>query len=210
VADDGWNLFGLTDVDQPRAPGGERVTSPLFFLAPALAGAIESPPVESLLFLRDELANLAWAVEATVADDAGAAVDRFAATATPRPTPPRAEGAPPRYRVDTVVPDNWFPLAAEPLPDRESVRLRLDPLVRLVDGQPTATLPAGVLLAGARTAAGVWLHEEEVPRAGVAVVRTTQRARGADGSVHVWTARAKGVGGGEGSSGLRFDVVEPE
>jgi hypothetical protein len=44
----------------------------------------------------------------------------------------------------------------------------------------------------------------------VAVVRTVQRARGADGSVHTWTARAKGVGGGEGSSGLRFDVVEPE
>lgn len=210
VADDGWNLFGLTDSGQPPAPAGERRTSPWFFLAPALAGAVAGPPAETVLFLRDEQANLAWAVEATVSDDAGGTVDRFGAASPSHPAPPRPEGAPPRYRVDTVVPDNWYPLAAEPLPDRESVRLRLAPLARLVDGEPTATLPAGILLAGARAGAGVWLHEEEVPRAGVAVVRATQRARGADGSVHTWTARTKGAGGGEGSSGLRFDVVEPE
>ncbi len=108
-----------------------------------------------------------------------------------------------------MVPDNWYPLAAEPLPDRESVRLRLAPLARVVDGETTTELPLGVLLAGAlRGGEPVWLHEEEVPRSGVVVVRTNQRARGPDGSVHVWTARAKGTGGGEGSSGLRFDVVE--
>jgi hypothetical protein len=204
VADDGWNLFGLTDRAQARAAGGERVTSPWFFLAPALATSLESAPVETVLFLRDEMANLAWAVEAVVSDAAGGLVDRFGTPSTRPPAPARPEGAPPRYVVDTVVPDNWYPLAAEPLPDRKSVRLRLAPLARVVDGQVTTTLPLGVVLAGE----SVWVHEEEVPRSGVVVVRTNQRARGADGSVHAWTARAKGTGGGEGSSGLRFDVVE--
>jgi hypothetical protein len=205
AADDGWNLFGLTDRAQDRAAGGEKVTSPWFFLAPALATSLESPPVETVLFLRDEMANLAWAVEAVVSDDAGGLVDRFSTPSTRPPRPARPEGAPPRYTVDTAVPDNWYPLAAEPLPDRESVRLRLAPLARVVDGQVTTTLPLGAVLAGAGP---VWVHEEEVPRSGVVVVRTNQRARGADGSTHVWTARAKGTGGGEGSSGLRFDVVE--
>jgi hypothetical protein len=209
VADDGWNLFGLTDPARGRAPGGERVTSPWFFLAPALAASLESPPVETVLFLRDEMANLAWAVEVVVSDAADGLVDRFGAPATRPPVPPRAEGAPPVYVVDTAVPDNWYPLAAEPLPDRESVRLRLAPLARVVDGQVTTTLPIGVLLAGARGGAeALWVHEEEVPRSGVVVARTNQRARGPDGSVHVWTARAKGTGGGEGSSGLRFDLVQ--
>jgi hypothetical protein len=107
--------------------------------------------VETVLFLRDEMANLAWAVEVLVTDDAGGLVDRFTGAPAGERLPPRAEGAPPRYFVDTVVPENWYPLAAEPL-----------------------------------------------------------GGRGADGSVHRRTARGKGTGGGEGSSGLRFDVVEPE
>jgi hypothetical protein len=48
-----------------------------------------------------------------------------------------------------------------------------------------------------------------VPRAGAAVVRTNEHARWHDGSVHTWTSRHTTTGGGEGSSGLRFDAVEP-
>src|SRR5205807_2129794 len=103
-----------------------------------------------------------------------------------------------RYRVDTVVPDHWYPLAPDPLENRESVVLRLVPLARRVEGEVTTLAPLGALLAGARTSAAgtVWLHEEEVPRAGLAVVRTNQHARWHDGSVHVWTARRKATGGG--------------
>ena len=77
----------------------------------------------------------------------------------------------------------------------------------LLDGV-TKVLPLGVILAGARTAAGFWLHEEEVPRSGIGVMRSHQRARWHDGSVHTWTTRRKGSGGGESSSGLRFDTVD--
>jgi hypothetical protein len=38
-------------------------------------------------------------------------------------------------------------------------------------------------------------------------VRSHQRARWHDGSVHTWTTRRKGTGAGESASGLRFDTV---
>src|SRR5439155_2403185 len=108
-----WNLFGLTDTARPRAAAGERLTSPWFFLAPGLPAALESPSIESVLVLRDEMANLAWAVEAFVTDDAGGVVDRFQTSTTPRRPAGLAPGAVGRYRVDTVVPDHWYPLAPE-------------------------------------------------------------------------------------------------
>jgi hypothetical protein len=173
---------------------------------------LESAPVESLLLLRDEMANLAWAVEAQVVDDAGGVLDRFGDRAEPPEPAAPAAGAAPRYRVETTVPRNWYPLAPEQLPDHESILLRLAPLARGADadaGSPLE-LPLGRLLADARSAlASVWLHEEEVPRAGALVTRRHQHARWHDGSVHSWTARAKRTGGGEGSSGLRFDTLEP-
>jgi hypothetical protein len=64
--------------------------------------------------------------------------------------------------------------------------------------------PVGSLL----PAGDAWLHEEEVPRSGVQVARAWQHARWHDGSRHVWQARRKSTGRGEGSSGLRFDQVE--
>jgi hypothetical protein len=52
------------------------------------------------------------------------------------------------------------------------------------------------------------LFEEEVPRSGLRLVRQFQYARWLDGSTFLWLARRKGVGRGEGSSGLRFDSVD--
>ena len=54
-----------------------------------------------------------------------------------------------------------------------------------------------------------FLHEEEVPRAGVIVTRTFQRARWFDGKVHTWLGRQKETGRGEGASGLVFDQIVP-
>jgi hypothetical protein len=51
------------------------------------------------------------------------------------------------------------------------------------------------------------MPEEEVPREGVVVRRAYQAARSADGRLHVWVGHRASVGRGEGSSGLRFDVL---
>lgn len=202
---DGWNLFSLTAADEPLVPDQERPTSPWFFLAPTLPASLESRPTDVVTLLRDEMANVGWAVESVVADDHGRLRDRFAqwASRDVEPPPPDPEAAP-AYRVATEVPDHWFPLVPEQLEDLESVRLRLVPLTRLVDGVPRLDEPQGTLMPAGDT----WLHEEELPRSGVQVTRTWQLARWHDGSRHVWQARRKVTGGGEGSSGLRFDQVE--
>ena len=197
-----FHLFALTDT---REPSG---ASPWFLLAPALPGSLESPPIESVLVARDEMANLAWAIEQRIEDTAGAPLDRYDTMRRPERREPAAM---PAYHVDTPVPAFWFPVAPEQLDDRESVRLRLIPLSRrdaAAPGGVSKVLPLGVILAGVRTAAGFWLHEEEVPRSGIGISRSHQRARWHDGSVHAWTTRRKGSGTGESSSGLRFDSVD--
>lgn len=207
---DGWNLFGLTAAEQPLEPDQERPTSPWFFLAPSLPTSLESEPTESVLLLRDEMANLAWAVEATVSDDTGRRRDRFADWAA-REQPAVEPSVRAEYHVSTDVPDHWFPLVPEQVADHESVRLRLVPLTRLADGAVSETTPVGRLLADAANGGpGLWLYEEEVPRSGIQVIRTHQHARWHDGTRHLWQARRKLTGRGEGSSGLRFDeVAEP-
>ncbi|HWC25133.1 MAG TPA: hypothetical protein VG474_00995 [Solirubrobacteraceae bacterium] len=208
----GWAMYALTD---EREVDG---SSPYFLLAPRLPGSLESPPVESVLFARDEMANLAWAIEQRIGDAAGEPRERFDDWVAR----PRAAGgadgvapgpaAPPRYLVATEVPDHWFPLAPVQLADHESISLALEPLTRAAAaGPPLRLLPLGALLARAALddpESPLWLHEEEVPRSGAAVVRAHQRARWHGGSVHAWTARRKGSGTGESSSGLRYDSVE--
>ena len=200
---DGWNLFGLSIGDRALVPDEERPTSPWFLLAPSLPASLESPPSEALMLFRDEMANVAWAVEAVVGDDQGRPQDRFAQWAA-REIPPPVERDAAAYRVASEVPDHWFPLVPEQLADHESVRLRLVSLTRLVDGEPVEIEPVGSLLGSG----DVWLYEEEVPRSGAQVTRTWQHARWHDGSRHIWQARRKQAGNGEGSSGLRFDQVE--
>ena len=122
-----FHLFSLTD---EREPSG---ASPWFLLAPALPGSLESPAIESVLVARDEMANLAWAIEQRIEDVAGASFDRYDAMRRPE----RRESSPmPAYRVDSSVPEFWFPVAPEQLDDRESVRLRLLPLTRRDAGAP--------------------------------------------------------------------------
>ena len=52
-----------------------------------------------------------------------------------------------------------------------------------------------------------FLHEEEVPRAGVRATLSFQRTRWRDGRVWLWLGVRKQTGRGEGSSGLAFDRI---
>lgn len=213
---DGWNLFALTDAGQALEPNQERPTSPWFFLPPTLPASLESAPVDVVSLLRDEMANVAWAVESLVRDDQGRRLDRFSRWAARRAAALEAAEAAaavgpavsidPLYRVTSEVPDHWFPLLPEQLEDFESVRLRLVPFTRLVNGVPRDDEPVGTLL----PPMGSVVHEEEVPRSGTQVVRTWQHTRWYHGTRHVWAARRRLTGSGEGDSGLRFDQLETD
>ena len=195
----GWSMFELSPI-QREGGIARRPESNLFFLAPSLLRTIDSRPLEEVLFMRDEMANIAWAVEKVIE---GPVEQRVMAGA--RADPPRAEleqpSAIPRYRLATQVPENWIPL----LPQRVENSLRLVRAAMLhPDGSNAMREAQGQLLnARARLA----LFDEEIPRAGVRVTRQFERTRWIDGRTLLWVGLRKQVGRGEGSSALRFDAA---
>jgi hypothetical protein len=183
----------------------------LLLLPPARAGALSGSPVEEVLFLRDELANLAWAVEKLVVGPVGLPLDRAEAYARRRPeSEPLAERAaaaePDVYRLASPVPDYWVPLL--PIragPDDPSVRLRRGRVLLDRGEEPVLPPALGRVLTPDQP---LELFEEEVPRAGARIVRAFRHVRGTDGSAYIWLGRRKTPGRGEGFSGLRFDLIE--
>jgi hypothetical protein len=135
--------------------------------------------------------------------------DRRAAWVGHRPIAP-GDPAQPSYHVETIVPDYWIPLAPEQIPpDQKSIRLRMVPMEVDDGGVPRAIEPQGLLLANAADGSRLWLFDEEVPREGTQVDRVHRYARWLNGRSVTWTARRRQTGGGEGSSGLRFDFLNP-
>jgi hypothetical protein len=204
-----WRLFELD------APAGPQRVSQLYFLAPALAEIAESPPVEEVALLRDEMANVVWGVERRYQGGAGTPVDRYEEHQRQLAVAQRVEtdfgDAQLLYRLATDVPFHWFPFvpvrAAGVAPTAGVVQLERRPLVRiLADGSSFAPEPRGRILTDA---APLRIEEEEVPRSGTDVVRSYQLARWIDGRYVLWSGRQRKTGGGEGSSGLRFDAVGP-
>ena len=180
----------------------EFVQPNLLFLAPTIGLTIDGSPLEEVALLRDETANVAWAIEKSVESPAERARVRND-EAAPDPAAGSTDAAP-KYRLSTGMPANWIPLL--PVRTRNadgsiSSRLQRGALLH-PDGIPRIERAQGqVLNAGRR----LLLHDEDVPREGVHLSKLRRMARWIDGSTWVWTAFRKQVGRGEGSSGLVFD-----
>lgn len=200
-------------------PSGATAGGPadVLVLPATAATTLDSEPVEEVRLGRDEMANLAWAVERTVTGATGRPIDRGAQVgrAAPPPRPPAADTVPtPSYAFATTVPENWVPLIPGPTQGRpDVVRLRRLPLQ-----QPSREGPPVAVAGHSRLLDWRWrgvdlvelaIPEEEVPRAGARLLRQWQLARWTDGSVHLWLGRARRAGTGELSSGLRYDTVQP-
>ena len=183
-----WSMYRL-DGDDSANMG--------LLLAPALASGMRSAPVEQVRFLRDEMANMVWAVEYRVASKLG---EPFNPALAPPVPPPGPAATAARFHLGDSVPANWRPFIPAHLPgSQRSIRLQR---ARLPD-QPA--LPLGVVL---DAPAPYFVAEEEVPRAGRLVTRGFRRARWTDGATFLWMGRESPIGRGEGSSGLVFDRVE--
>jgi hypothetical protein len=187
---DGFALYVTTTAEGRRLDG--------LLLPHTAAHGIVGPPVEEVRLLRDEMANLVWAIEARIEGGDGSAFARVEEDA--RAAPPPTSGAGLAYRLQTRVPSSWLPLVLQPPEDQAGRRmLRLETLA------PSTEPPRGKIL----PPVGGLVHEEEVPREGVRLLREAVLCRWVDGSTHLWTRRRRATGRGEGSSGLRFDVAEP-
>jgi hypothetical protein len=194
----GWSMFELSHIQ--RGEAGLRPRSNLFFLAPSLVRTLDSRPLEEVLFMRDEMANMAWAVERVVQGPIEQRIEPAATADAPRtalPTP----SAQPRYRLATEVPSNWIPLLPQRIANPPSLRL-VRAAMLAPDGTNTIRRARGELL---NAAARLALFDEEIPREGARVTRQFERTRWIGGSTVLWVGLKKQVGKGEGSSALRFD-----
>ncbi|WP_394788313.1 hypothetical protein [Rhodoferax sp.] len=107
----GWNMFEMSL--QPGAPVA-RLDNALY-LCPAL-NTLEGPPLEHVLLVRDEMANLVWGIEKRVQGASGEAIDRkfestrLSTNQTLRPSADApANGALLQYTLQTPVAANWVP-----------------------------------------------------------------------------------------------------
>jgi hypothetical protein len=205
-----WSMWQMAHT---RRAGTAPLPSPtrnLFFLPPSLGRNLESPALEDVLFMRDEMANLAWAIERKIENAVEQAVAR--AEGEPGPDTPAGAGAgsteaPPRYLLSTTVPAHWIPLLPVQVriaPDRVLSRLKRGAVLQPDGTQVVHRAQGRVLNAGG----DLLLYDEEIPREGIRVTRHYQMARWIDGSAWTWLAYRKAVGRGEGSSALRFDSID--
>ncbi|MGW2050940.1 hypothetical protein ACWCPF_38125 [Streptomyces sp. NPDC001858] len=202
AGDEHWSLF------RPGTAGTGRPGPAVLPLLPRAAARLEGPAVEEVLFVRDEMSNLAWAVERTVQSATGR--PRSRADETPAAAPPAPSDVPGAlmYQLETAVPYHWIPLVPVPLePGSAAVRFRR--------GRMTLPTAHGTLHTQARgrllepEVPRVYFRDEEIPRSGVTAGRIPATARGHDGRHYSWTGRRARSGQGEGASGLEFDGVLP-
>lgn len=223
-----WGMWTLTQRDAAANPSG---VDPRFFLAPALARSLESKPLDEVVFLRDEMANLVWGVETVFPDSMGGGRDARAAGKLLRdaiarsypeapPVGDQADDVPLVYQLMGSVPENWTPFVSVRMEGESVASVFLQgamPRVPSLDpshdgaGDPllahNVVLPRGTLLARDPVADPNVVNQEEILRGGALVKRTFQQARWHDGATFLWSGRRKQNGRGEGSSGLAFDQV---
>lgn len=201
-------FFSMWQSARKRYPG-DPVGAPvrnIFFLPPTIGRSLDGAPLEDVLFMRDEMANVAWAIERSIESIAETPVNLANGSPTADAAPSAAPGAPPRYLLSTTVPDNWIPLLPIQLNDHGQLVTRLKRGAVL---QPDGTNKVHHARSEALKAlADSLLYDEEVPREGVHITRRRRATRWIDGSTWVWTAFRNTVGSGEGSAGLRFDHLE--
>ena len=177
--------------------------SNLFFLPPSLVKSLESSPIEEVLFLRDEMANMAWGVERVIESATERQLNRFEQQRATAPPPPQTSAVTKSiYKLASEVPGYWVPLV--PVKTATGLRLRRGKVLKL-DGTQEFMEAQGRILKDEQSLS---IFEEEIPREGIRVTRSYQFTRWHDGSTHLWIGRRKRVGSGEGSSGLRFDTLE--
>ncbi len=210
----------------PHTRGTVSAADNRLFVPPVLARVQESEPIEEVSIMRDEMANMVWGVETIIPDgldggepgyEAGLRYRKYVESfGGPSSAPPPASNtAEIKYNVMSTVPENWIPFIPIKLGTLLSrdIQLRRAALPRVINDVAVERIrPQTELLRfGYDSAMNQWnpyyIFEEEVPRSGIVVSRTWQRARWQNGKVVLWLGRRKENGRGEGNSGLRYDYL---
>lgn len=223
-----WNMFGLSTAGSTSAR-----TDNSILILPVVEKIQEGKPLEEVVFIRDEVANMVWGIEKKIptatgqpkhgkeaADELEAfyqrVLDKSIESGTTPPDNPDYK-APVRYEIMNKIPENWIPFIPVHLPgSSREIHLQRASMPRILKRDKPENIkkikPRTQLLREGLDTVPVktfFIPEEEIPRAGISVSQTFQRARWYNGKVITWFGAQKQTGRGEGSSGLRFDGIRP-
>ena len=190
-------------------------------LVPANAPKVqEAAPFEDVMLIRDEMANMVWAIEKTVPapegrGTAGADAGRETRAYLQQFVIPSPSGMGDplndvkiRYDLMTEVPEHWIPFVSA-----TGSNLQRATMVRVLSRQDMEKIKprTSLLRPGVDVPSGSFIvPQEEVPRAGARVTQSFYRTRWTDGRSVVWIGVRKKTGRGEGWSGLAFDRIVPK
>ena len=212
-----WNMFSLSKADKLN----ERADNSLVLL-PTLPKVQEGKALEEVMMVRDEMANMVWGIERRIPAHSGkgkpgpelaqAYLDKRRALAGGLPAEVSPKVADWRYEIMNTVPEHWIPFVpAHTTGSNREIELQRGAMPRILPGLPVEKVEPRTPLLREGLAAGnpYFLHEEEVPRAGVVVSGKYQRTRWLNGKVFTWYGIRKQTGRGEASSQLAFDQLRP-
>lgn len=201
-----WAMFASTSAE------GD---APFFMIPPAAATAVlQGDSIEEVRFLRDEMANMVWAIEHKLHGGTGEGLpghERAVSHGEVDETLPQTGGPQLRYQLETLVPEHWIPMLPVAInPVLGDIALERGVVVRARPDGTIFTLPARGRVLNPTGVVPYRVREEEVTRAGTRVSRVICRTRWLNGETFVWIARRKSAGSGEGSSGLKYDLARFE
>jgi hypothetical protein len=196
-----WAMFHHT-----MSGSAANLNSNSFYLVPSMNKSLEGPRLEQINFLRDEMANMVWAVENIVPSQAGNGIrgDEMALPEDDNGSTAAAgantNGATIRYVLGTTVPRNWIPFIPRQIRNNS-------PEIQFQRAQfPGTTGALGVILKEKEPP--YFIDEEILGSSGLLVSRSFQSTRFINGSSWLWIGRKKETGKGEGWSNLKFDQTE--
>jgi hypothetical protein len=210
-----WEIFQLTTKDVPSPKG--------WLYIPAITNRyLQSELKEEINFIRDEMANLVWAIENIVPNGLGEGVEgRSLAQQVENWLKVLASSVdvnienPPvnhtTYSIGNTVPPHWIPfIPIRPNMNKPQIVFRRAAMPRLIaQHDPTRIRPRSQVLRCTTDNKGHYdILEEEIPSTGLIIRQMWRRARWFDGRTVTWLAREKIVGRSKESSGLQFDTIK--
>jgi hypothetical protein len=213
----GFEVFTLT------ARGGESPDGRVFLAPNIRHQGLRAEAIERVSFLRDEGANLAWAIEHRYRDDSGTVVNRSEEDRPPDSLQrmywdrveerlvPRSEvtgaaepgtrflGPVEQYEPQTYVPPSWIPYQA--------LRVEAAGHLALRRSRTQVETASGPQYRSRVVAESTWIDEQAVSRLGTRVERAEQMVLSTDGRRVSWMGRRVLIDEHREPSGLRFDAL---
>jgi len=200
-----WDTWSYFTLDKIKTNKNEKSDN-MFFYPQTITKALESKLLEEVYLIRDEMANMVWAIETIVQSPLGTGISGRENASTGIKT---KKGDLLRYEESTTPPQNWIPFI--PLIDNSKLILRRGVVVDENNEKirPLTSLMRNGISIDDDSAIKFDIEENEITRDGIKVTKSFQRTRWTNGEVYLWLGLQKYTGRGGGSSGLAFDLINP-